>query len=363
MTQENNSNNLVYLIVKSYFDSNFSGRLTKRDNECCWNEFIDECETHNIDLIKGCDPIFTPFLFLESIGLGGVLHLLHSSQGYKTVVKLVQTYIKNMPNPKNLSTVDLKNLQEEIAVFLNGMHEIFYSLLTQMKELKADSLVKLLDEKIEKYATSDAAKELVQLTLKRYRQHLSDHQEDVLANLLGQLTWNLLTTFPFIQPDQISKQEAFVMFEKAKMWFDSLFAFFHDQFINGNKIGFFRLAENRYYTFAKILARDPSNPEFAQVKAWLDQYEPLSRKDDLCDGELIDFAVLGLNGEKVLCFTSDKSLDIKNRLGLLNRTLEDAARDIDGWLIKPIWGQVYCLSEEGPIKVLHAFLLDQNLNL
>jgi hypothetical protein len=343
-----------------YLDSNSFERLTKRGNECHWNEFIDECAVLKIDFFKGCNPIFTTFLLLERIGLGEILRPLQGSPGYKFVVKLIQTYIKKMPDPKSLSASDLEKLQYEIADLLEGMGEIFRSLLYQLKELEVGSLLKRLDEEIEIYAISNAAGELVQATLKRFRKSLSTCSTDCLTVLIGHLAWNLMATFPFIEPDQISKEEAFVMFEKAEMWFNSLFASFHKAFMAGMRVGFFRLAENRHYTYSKIIARDPNNPQFIQAKAWLNRYRPLRRKDDLCDGELIDCAVLGLDGEKVINFTSDNHLDIKNRLNLLKGTLEDAARDVEGWSIKPCWGSVHCISEKGePLKIVHSFLFDQ----
>lgn len=61
------------MTLNLYPDSNFYKRLTRCGNECHWNEFIDECEAHKIDVPKGCSPIFTSFVLLETIGLGGVL--------------------------------------------------------------------------------------------------------------------------------------------------------------------------------------------------------------------------------------------------------------------------------------------------
>ncbi len=40
-----------------YPDSNFFERLTKLGKEHHWNEFIDECEIHKIEIPKGCNPI------------------------------------------------------------------------------------------------------------------------------------------------------------------------------------------------------------------------------------------------------------------------------------------------------------------
>jgi hypothetical protein len=152
------------------------------------------------------------------------------------------------------------------------------------------------------------------------------------------------------------------MFSKAEMWFDALFAAFHRAFMDGMRVGFFRLAENRYYAYSKILAKDPDNSQFADAKAWLDRYKPLRRKDDLCDGELIDFAALGIDGEVVICFTSDPHTDIGNRLGLLKGTLDAAAQLVEGWSIFPCWGAVYCISENRkPLEIVHSFLCQEPL--
>jgi|GEM_PF-2378574 len=345
-----------------YPDSNFFQRLTKRGNEHHWNEFIDACETHKIDLPKGCYPIFTSFLILERIGLGGVLKPLQSGQAYKSLVKLIQGYIKGMPDPKNLSPSDLLKCQCEIADLLDGMGEIFLSLLRQLPTLEINSFLEQLDHEISIHATNAAAGELIQATLKRLQESFVSQPVDCLAVLVGQLAWNLMATFPFIEPDQISKDEAMSMFSKAEMWFDVLFAAFHKAYLDDMRVGFFRLAENRYHTYAKILAKDLNNSQFARAKAWLDRYKPLRRKDDLCDGELIDFAVLGIDGEIVICFTADVHTDIANRLGLLKGTLEDAAQAVEGWSIFPCWGCVYCISEKGkPLEIVHSFLCQEPL--
>ena len=345
--------------INLYPDSNFFERLTKKGNECHWNEFIDECEAHKIDILQGCDPLFTSFLLLERAGLGGILKPLQKGLSYKALVALVQTYIKGTANPKSLSPSSFENCQKNIADILDGMAEIFQSLLHQLPELEITSLLNRLDEEIAVYATSKAANELMQPTLKRVRQFFTDHPKEGVADVIGHLTWNLIVTFPYIEPDTISQDEAASMFDKAVIWFDALFAAFHTAFVDGKRIGFFRLAEARYYAYSKIIAKDPTNPQFAAAKVWLNKYKPLRRKDDLCDGELIDYTVLGSEGKNVFCFTSDDPTDISNRLGLLKGTLADAARDVEGWKIHPCWGRVYCVSEKGqPLKIIHRFLLD-----
>lgn len=264
-----------------------------------------------------------------------------------------------MENPKSLSPSDLESCQKSIADILDGMAEIFLPLLRQLPELEITSLLNRLDEEISVYATSKAASELIRPTLKRVRQFFTDHPKDGVADVIGHLAWNLMVTFPYIEPDQISQNEATTMFDKAVLWFDALFAAFHTAFVDGKRIGFFRLAEARYYAYSKIIAKDPNNMQFAGAKAWLSRYKPLRRKDDLCDGELIDYTILGSDGKNVICFTSDNHADIANRLGLLKVTLTDAARDVNGWAIHPCWGRVYCVSKNGqPLKIIHSFLLD-----
>ena len=343
-----------------YPDSNFFERLTKRGKEHHWNEFIDECKIHNIEIPNGYDPIFTSFLLLERLGLGGVLKPQQEGPAYKSLVRLLHAYVQAMPDPKKLNIVDLKRYQQEIADLLDGISQIFRSLLELLPELKIDSFLKRFDEEIAVYATSTAAGELIQPTLKRLRECFTKDSKNCLSVLMGHLVWNLIATFPYIEPDQISKEEASVMFEKAVMWFDALFASFHEGFTKGINIGFFRLAENRHYTYSKIVAKDSNNPLFTQAKTWLERYKPLRRKDDLCDGELIDFSILGLEGKKVFCFTSDSHVDIVNRLGLLKETLDAMSKVVEGWAINPCMGRTYCVSDRGQsLKIIHSFLLDK----
>jgi hypothetical protein len=264
-----------------------------------------------------------------------------------------------MTNPKSLCPSDLENCQKSVADLLDGIAEIFKSLLHQLPELEIASLLNRLDEEISVYATNKAASELIQPTLKRVRQFFTDHPKDGVADIIGHLAWNLMVTFPYIEPDQVSQNEATIMFDKAAMWFDALFAAFHKAFVEGKRIGFFRLAETRHYVYSKIIAKDPNNPQFTAAKSWLSRYKPLRRRDDLCDGEFIDYTVLGSDGKNVFCFTSDNHIDITNRLALLKGTLADAARDVKGWAIHPCWGRVYCVSELGqPLRIVHSFLLD-----
>jgi len=342
-----------------YADSSFFQRLTKRGNEHHWNEFIDECEAHKIEIPQGCDPMFTSFLLLERIGLGGVLIPIQKSPAYKALVIFVRSYMAQIPDPRKLSEGDQKSLQEEIASLLDGMGETFHALLYLRPELQSAALLKNLDKEIHEYATSRVAGELVKPTLLRIRQFLVENPERAAAAIVGHLGWNLMTTFPYIEPDQVSPSEAEVMFEKAKLWFDSLFATLHASFVRKRQLGFFRLAEARAYAYAKIIAKDSQNPKFASAKKSLKHYRPMRRQDDLCDGELIDFAVLGFEGKKVTCFTADNPIDIKNRLSLLKGTLTDVARDVQGWIIQPCWGRVYCTTQQGqPLQIMESFILD-----
>ena len=113
------------MVDNFYPDSGFYQRLTKRGNEHHWNEFIDECKAHKISIPEGCDPLFTAFLLLERIGLGGVLKPIQSAPAYKALVILTRAYIKRMPNPKSLSDDNRKCLQQEIADLLDGMEKPF----------------------------------------------------------------------------------------------------------------------------------------------------------------------------------------------------------------------------------------------
>jgi hypothetical protein len=209
------------------------------------------------------------------------------------------------------------------------------------------------------YATSRVASALVKSTLIRIRQFLVENPESGVGAVIAHLGWNLMTTFPYIEPDQVSSKDAEVMFEKAKLWFDSLMAALHESFMQKKPLGFFRLVEARAYAYAKIIDKDPQNLQFSFVKEYLKHYKPLRRQDDLCDGELIDFAVLGFEGKKVICFTSDSDVDIRNRLGLLKGALADFSRIVQGWNIQPCWGRVYCTTKQGqPLRIVHRFVLD-----
>ena len=320
-----------------YPDSNFFRRLTRGSNEYPYIEFIDECEIYGINPPKGWDPIFTPFLLLESIGLGGVLKPLQKNATYKSLVQSIQLHVKGLPLPCTLNDADLRVCQESNASILDDMGRTFLTLLDQLDDLEISSFVKRIDNDLANYANSVTAENFIQLTLKRWCTYFKTDPIGNLSILKGHLVWNLIATFPYIEPDQIPKENALSMYQRAELWFNALFAAYHKAFLSGLRIGFFRLAENRVYSFSKIVAKDPYNPQFAVGRAWLDRYKRLRREDDLCDGELIDFAVLGLDGQEVFCFTSDDHLDLQERVGLLKQTLEDASRDVEGWFINPLW--------------------------
>lgn len=343
-----------------YPDSNFFRRLTRGSNEYPYVEFINECELYGINLSKGWDPIFSPFLLLESIGLGGILKPLQKSSVYKSLVQTIQLHVKNLPLPSTLDDVDLRVCQEKSARILDDMGSAFLGLLNLLSELEIESFVNRIDEDLATYANSVSAEKFIDLTLKRLGASFKTDPLESMSILKGHLVWNLIVTFPYIEPDQISREDSTNMFQRVELWFNALFAAYHKSFLKGRNIGFFRLAENRAYTYSKIVAKDQDNPQFAEANKWLVRYKRLRREDDLCDGELIDFATLGLEGQKVFCFTSDDSSDIKERLALLKQTLEDASRDVENWAIKPCWGRIYCTSKAGiPLKIIHSFLLDQ----
>lgn len=79
--------------IHIYSDSNFFEILSKKSNECHWNEFMDEWEGHKIDILQGCKPLYTSFLLLERTGLGRDFESAAKRTSYKALVAIIQAYI------------------------------------------------------------------------------------------------------------------------------------------------------------------------------------------------------------------------------------------------------------------------------
>ncbi|NNM43058.1 MAG: hypothetical protein HKM07_01780 [Chlamydiae bacterium] len=340
--------------INVYFDSNAFERLTKKGTENDWNGFINECEKFQIDILNGCNIIFSPFVLLERIGLGEILKELLKSQEYETIKNFVQLFTHHLPYLEQQDD----SLKQKIANFLEVLELLLTQLVLQIKDLNISSILHKLQEEISIYATSSAGSELKQKTLTQYYDHLSNCFD---KNLFARsLVWNLIATFPFINVATTTKTNSLSSFQKSTLWTDSLFAFSHDKFIKGYDLNFARLIDSRYYSYTQAIAKDKKHPQYTRAKQFLSQYKPYHPNSDLCDGELIHFATLGkqMDGhcKKVICFTCDDFQTITTRLSVMKSSLEDAQRDVQNWAIKPCWGEVHCLTKKGePLKIVHRF--------
>lgn len=338
-----------------YFDSNAFERLTKKGTERDWNEFLNECDKHQINAFNNFMPIFTPFVLLERIGLGEALKDFIKSPGYRGIVELIQSFTINL---KSVDPNDLSQRQK-IATILDSLQYLLMGLLLQWKDLSIPSILQRLKIEIDQYATSPAAKVLIEKTLVRYYNYLAKTSNHDL--FIRDLVWNLITTFPFINIEEETKKTALPAFETSTLWLDPLFAYAHRSTLEGSNVTFARLISYRFYLYAKAVEKDKNHPQSTLATKNLSEFVPYKPYSDLCDGELIHFATLGTRTsstrEKVICFTCDDVKTITSRLAVMKSSLEDAQRDVENWGITPHWGEVYCLSKKGlSMEIVHKFL-------
>jgi len=301
-------------------------RLIKRKPEFA-NKFFTFFDQEGPAVFENIDLLFTWSQFLEDANLGRII----------TKIKATEEWKKNIES-KSISLIG--NIFS-INIFLDEYFELVLKIVSTMPELQRDQFLDKIDLNLEKF-TYNRADVLVKMTLKKCRDYIAE--KDYMVDLAWHIAWVLLTANTFI----VSNQQ----WQERNAYFDPLISVWHKLFLEGHELDFYRLMENRYYAYTNYSKKEP----FDSL-----QHVPIKPESDLCDSEIIHFASLGIEWRPVICITMDKERVLEKRLAIMKQSLIDLKRDVGGWKVDPLPGEIWSLSIEKTTKtILGAHIIKFN---
>jgi hypothetical protein len=281
---------------------------------------------------------------LEGINLGLILNELQKEPVYKNFKDKVDKFIKDIPD--NISSIDeikKKKIKLDIADILTAFARDLTEVAMENKKLSKKNLILELENKIKECSHNqhELARDLVELTFQKELENIKRNTQ----NICSELVIDLISSYRFIFPDQIASKDKNINLHKVRLFYDVLISWTHNQYLKGFNCNFFRMLEARYWLNIKM-NKPKSKEEEINYKYWLENYKITKRKSDLCDVQLINYALLGCQGKASRCFTTDETEKIESRSSIMVSSLKELNRQVEGWKILPCLGTVYCLSRK-----------------
>jgi len=306
-----------------FIDNNTFRILTKKDNGIPYQSWCQDFS----NIQKQCFPsqtqhysvIFTGFSLLEAIGLGKIKNTLKN--------KILLSYQPFMP-PGELA------LQWQMEVFTKTQRR-----LRSQKNISQKKLREKTKEQILFSQHSDTNK-LVKDTLVRRKKNLGHHkQPDFVYDCLA---WDITLSYPYSNFLQSTNKQRRLEIEKSidaknlTTWMKS--------FIEGYNLPNFRLL----YKMIRDLERDQNLKIINSKLKW---------ENDLCDTELLNYSILGINIKgnpmSVICFTSDDQAQIIERIKLC-KSLTKASFEMNN--IEPSFSNGYvCFCDKNTAKIISTY--------
>lgn len=304
-----------------YLDTNIYRRITRILSH--WQELEKFLDKEEPGLLDNCTLLFSWSQVLEESDLGSILTEVEKTAVWK-------------------QEIERKKLIDRFG-FQEGLNKYFATTLKALESLPAlqkNSLLDAIDGAVS--YTCKEAQRLVQNTMLRYRDFVGSG--NYKEQLTKELAWAFICSYPFIQ----SKRQ----WEKRKLVYYSLMALWHELFLKGHELPFFRLSERQYLSYllydpeVDITGEKSHDPNVLTRKDLVDKifkFPPLKPKGDLCDGEIIHYSYLGDNRVPIIGITMDSFSKINQRAGIFERSLIDLKDRVAGWNIKVRPGKIYSL--------------------
>lgn len=297
-----------------YLDNNIF-RILKRD-PAFWNNFFNAFAGKYPEVFEhaAIKFMFSWAQLMEDVDLGQILSKIEQSIIWKKKIVGKKIFGKN-----------------DHADTLDEYFTVAREVIKDVPELQKEALLKKIDASI--LISSKEAHLLVKNTLQLVRPIIE--KNNYLDELSFELAWAFITSNPFIKSYQ--------QWVERKTYLDSLIALWHKFASERKEFNFYRLAERHYDNYTRCLLG--LNDSVAEKILLIKPIKPLS---DLCDAELIYFTRLGIREEsqkkvKIIGITFDEEKDILPRATIFNRTLEDLKRDVEGWNVSEVLGEIFCV--------------------
>jgi hypothetical protein len=313
-----------------YFDINIYRRITRSNSH--WLELEKFLDEKDPGLLDNCTVLFTWSQVLEAANLGPMIGQIDKTNIWK-------------------QEIEGKKLIDQLGfqVGLNKYFEIALKAVESLLSLQKNVLLEAIDNAISH--TCKEAYQLVQNTLLRYREFIKS--DNYMEGLSKNLAWAFICSYSFIKSEK--------QWKERKLVYDSLMAMWHQLFLNGYEIPFFRLCESQYFSYllyspdvdmeeAKKIYPDIRNRHDLTDRIF--HFSPLKPGGDLCDGEIIHFPYFGDNGIPIVGVTMDGHEKINQRARILERSLIDLKKCVLEWQAKTCLGKIYSLdiSNDGIIN-------------
>lgn len=308
-----------------YLDNNIF-RLMIRESDF-WNNFFEFFRQEDPQLFKDVKFIFTWSQLLEIINKGRLMGDIMKDPCWKENIEGKNIFNKNI--------LDYKAINNALNKYFGTARKI----IRKMSSLQRNTLLKSIDDAIA-YAHSDA-KILIERTLLKMKKIVE--KNNYMDDLSYEIAWAFITSNPFIQ--------SYEQWTKHKNYFNPLIKIWHNLFLQGHEINFYRLADRRYHSaqYSEL------SHEILSFK-----HEPLHTRSDLCDGELVHYASLGIkkrNSQERCPIIGITLHDVKNntkdtvekyeqRIAICKQTLINLRQQVEGWKIDATPGEILYLTIE-----------------
>ena len=205
-----------------------------------------------------------------------------------------------------------------------------------MPDLKEDILLSKINKSISN--AKEHSNILVEQTLNKVKQFIET--QDYIENLSYEIAWDIITSNNFIN-SQFSKK-----FEERKQYFEPLIAGWHQLFLKGTELDFYRLADKYFYAHAIHLPKQASYEKHTQLK----------ENSDIVDSKIIHSIAFGTQNSPfsercpIICIAMSKQNEktniikiLEERTTIIKQTLIDLSRAVDDWNIDQTPGETIVL--------------------
>ena len=303
-----------------FLDNDVFRRLIK-DSQF-WNNFLQFFEKEYPEAFHDIEFIFTWSQVLEAINYGTILAKINENDLWLECIKKFQS--------DDIYAINCS---------LDRCCQAVLKIIENDPRLQKNSFEQSIDKAIAYYKKNPHAYTLVESTLIKARNFVISG--DYMKDLSREIAWAFLCSYDFISPNS-SRQ-----YESRKLYLDALLSLWHKFYKQGHELELYSLLDKRYNVHI-------SHSEELEMPELDFKLKPGS---DLCDGQMINYAALGIKGNKkntryrvisIAMTTKKVEQKIKEkyeyRISVAKQKLIEIERDAIGWKAAVTPGEILILT-------------------
>ncbi len=287
-----------------------------------WNNFCQYFEKEYPEALQDIEFIFTWSQVLEAINLGKILADINNDS----------LWLKCRKNfhDDNIDTINLS---------LDRCYATVKEIILQDARLRKPLLGQSIDDAVAYSKRNPLAFPLIESTLIKAKKFVES--SDYMPDLVREIAWAFLCSHDFIV-SQSDKQ-----YKLRKVYLDALVSLWHKLYKQGHELELYSLLDKRYNVHI-------SHSEELEMPELDFKLKPGS---DLCDGQMINYAALGIKGNKkntryrvisIAMTTKKVEQKIKEkyeyRISVAKQKLIEFERDVEGWKAAVTPGEILILT-------------------